>query len=285
MTSIHEDTNIGYVKLSIRSLERSLQFYRGVIGFQVLKQTDTAAELTADGEHVLLVLEENPSAVVLPERTVTGLYHFAILLPDRKELGIAINRLIENGIALGQGDHGVSEAFYLSDPDQNGIEIYADRPRSTWQRDAKGNYIMGTAPVDVEGLLAEAGDERKSLLPEGTVIGHIHLHVNDLKKAKAFYTDILGFDITGDYAGMSALFVSAGGYHHHVGLNIWAGKNAPPKPTNASGLTYYTIVLPNKEELEKVADRLQNAGYSVEEKNEGLYVKDPASGAGIVFVI
>ncbi|MGY3838948.1 VOC family protein [Bacillus atrophaeus] len=285
MTSIHQDTNIGYVKLSIRSLERSLQFYYGVIGFQVLKQTDTAAELTADGEHVLLVLEENPSAVVLPERTVTGLYHFAILLPDRKELGIAINRLIENGIAIGQGDHGVSEAFYLSDPDQNGIEIYADRPRSTWQRDAKGNYIMGTAPVDVEGLLAEAGDERKSLLPEGTVIGHIHLHVNDLKKAKAFYTDILGFDITGDYAGMSALFVSAGGYHHHVGLNIWAGKNAPPKPTNASGLTYYTIVLPNKEELEKVADRLQNAGYSVEEKHEGLFVKDPASGAGIVFVI
>ncbi|MGM0749816.1 VOC family protein [Bacillus atrophaeus] len=285
MTSIHEDTNIGYVKLSIRSLERSLQFYCGVIGFQVLKQTDTAAELTADGEHVLLVLEENPSAVVLPERTVTGLYHFAILLPDRKELGIAINRLIENGIAIGQGDHGVSEAFYLSDPDQNGIEIYADRPRSTWQRDAKGNYIMGTAPVDVEGLLAEAGDERKSLLPEGTVIGHIHLHVNDLKKAKAFYTDILGFDITGDYAGMSALFVSAGGYHHHVGLNIWAGKNAPPKPTNASGLTYYAIVLPNKEELEKVADRLQNTGYSVEEKHEGLFVKDPASGAGIVFVI
>lgn len=184
MTSIHEDTNIGYVKLSIRSLERSLQFYCGVIGFQVLKQTDTAAELTADGEHVLLVLEENPSAVVLPERTVTGLYHFAILLPDRKELGIAINRLIENGIAIGQGDHGVSEAFYLSDPDQNGIEIYADRPRSTWQRDAKGNYIMGTAPVDVEGLLAEAGDERKSLLPEGTVIGHIHLHVNDLKRRK-----------------------------------------------------------------------------------------------------
>ncbi len=285
MTSIHEDTNIGYVKLSIRSLERSLQFYCGVIGFQVLKQTDTAAELTADGEHVLLVLEENPSAVVLPERTVTGLYHFAILLPDRKELGIAISRLIENGISLGQGVHGVSEAFYLSDPDQNGIEIYADRPRSTWQRDAKGNYIMGTAPVDVEGLLAEAGDERKSLLPEGTVIGHIHLHVNDLKKAKAFYTDILGFDITGDYAGMSALFVSAGGYHHHVGLNIWAGKNAPPKPTNASGLAYYTIVLPNKEELEKVADRLQNAGYSVEEKHEGLFVKDPASGAGIVFVI
>lgn len=134
MTGIHQDTAIGYVKLTIKNMERSLGFYRNVIGFQVISQTDRSARLSADGKRVLLVLEENPSAVVLPERSVTGLYHFAILLPDRKELGIALARLIENGIALGQGDHAVSEALYLSDPDGNGIEIYADRPSSTWRR-------------------------------------------------------------------------------------------------------------------------------------------------------
>ncbi|MGV6973517.1 VOC family protein [Bacillus halotolerans] len=285
MTSIHEDTTIGYVKLTIRSLERSLQFYCNVIGFQVLNKTDRQAELTADGKRPLLILEENPSAVVLPERTVTGLYHFAILLPNRKELGIALARLIENGIALGQGDHAVSEALYLSDPDGNGIEMYADRPRSTWQRDREGNYVMTTTAVDTEGLLEEAGEERKTMLPNGTVIGHIHLHVSDLKEAKAFYTDVLGFDIVGDYAGMSALFISAGGYHHHIGLNIWAGKHAPPKPANASGLDYYTVVLPYQEELKRVADRVKNAGYSLEETENHFLVKDPVSGAHIKFVI
>ncbi|MEC1738566.1 VOC family protein [Bacillus mojavensis] len=285
MTSIHEGTTIGYVKLTIRSLERSLQFYCNVIGFQVLKKTDRRAELTADGIRTLLILEENPSAVVLPERTVTGLYHFAILLPNRKELGIALARLIENGIALGQGDHAVSEALYLSDPDGNGIEMYADRPRSTWQRDREGNYVMTTTAVDIESLLEEAGEERKTTLPNGTVIGHIHLHVSDLNEAKAFYTGVLGFDIVGDYAGMSALFVSAGGYHHHIGLNIWAGRNAPPKPANASGLDYYTVVLPHQEELKRVADRVKNAGYSIEETEDHFHVKDPVSGALIKFVI
>ncbi|MCP1458195.1 VOC family protein [Bacillus velezensis] len=285
MTGIHQDTAIGYVKLTIKNMERSLGFYRNVIGLQVISQTDRSARLSADGKRVLLVLEENPSAVVLPERSVTGLYHFAILLPDRKELGIALARLIENGIALGQGDHAVSEALYLSDPDGNGIEIYADRPRSTWQRDAEGNYVMQTAPVDVDGLLEEAGAERKSRLPEGTVIGHIHLHVTDLQEAKAFYTDILGFDIVGNYARMSALFVSAGGYHHHIGLNIWAGKHAPPKPGNASGLDYYTIALPHQKELSRVTKALTDAGFEIEEKEEGVFVKDPVSGADIAFTL
>ncbi|CAN2254332.1 VOC family protein [Bacillus vallismortis] len=285
MASIHEDTHIGDVKLTIRSLERSLAFYRDVIGFQVLQKTDRQAQLTADGKRALLILEENPSAVVLPERSVAGLYHFAILLPNRKELGMALARLIEHGIAIGHGDHAVSEALYLSDPDGNGIEIYADRPRSTWQRDREGNYVMTTTAVDIEGLLKEAGDERKTILPNGTTIGHIHLHVSDLNEAKTFYTDVLGFDIVGNYTGMSALFVSAGGYHHHIGLNIWAGKNAPPKPTNASGLDEYKVVLPHQEELGRVADRVKRAGYLIEETENSFRVKDPVSGAHIVFVI
>lgn len=163
--------------------------------------------------------------------------------------------------------------------------MYADRPRSTWQRDREGNYVMTTTAVDIESLLEEAGEVRKTTLPNGTVIGHIHLHVSDLKEAKAFYTDVLGFDIVGDYAGMSALFVSAGGYHHHIGLNIWAGRNAPPKPANASGLDYYTVVLPHQEELKRVADRVKNAGYSIEETEDHFHVKDPVSGALIKFVI
>ncbi|WP_121642167.1 VOC family protein [Bacillus vallismortis] len=285
MASIHEDTHIGDVKLTIRSLERSLAFYRDVIGFQVLQKTDRQAQLTADGKRALLILEENPSAVVLPERSVAGLYHFAILLPNRKELGMALARLIEHGIAIGHGDHAVSEALYLSDPDGNGIEIYADRPRSTWQRDREGNYVMTTTAVDIEGLLEEAGDERKTILPNGTTIGHIHLHVSDLNEAKTFYTDVLGFDIVGNYTGMSALFVSAGGYHHHIGLNIWAGKNAPPKPTNASGLDEYKVVLPHQEELGRVADRVKRAGYLIEETENSFRVKDPVSGTHIVFVI
>ncbi|MCY8535279.1 VOC family protein [Bacillus vallismortis] len=285
MASIHENTHIGDVKLTIRSLERSLQFYCDVIGFQVLQKTDRQAQLTADGQRALLILEENPSAVVLPERSVAGLYHFAILLPNRKELGMALARLIEHGIAIGHGDHAVSEALYLSDPDGNGIEMYADRPRSMWQRDREGNYVMTTTAVDIEGLLGEAGDERKTMLPNGTNIGHIHLHVSDLNEAKTFYTDVLGFDIVGNYTGMSALFVSAGGYHHHIGLNIWAGKNAPPKPTNASGLDEYKVVLPHQEELGRVADRVKRAGYSIEETENSFRVKDPVSGAHIVFVI
>lgn len=163
--------------------------------------------------------------------------------------------------------------------------MYADRPRSTWQRDREGNYVMTTTAVDIEGLLEEAEDERKTMLPNGTNIGHIHLHVSDLNEAKTFYTDVLGFDIVGNYTGMSALFVSAGGYHHHIGLNIWAGKNAPPKPTNASGLDEYKVVLPHQEELGRVADRVKRAGYSIEETENSFRVKDPVSGAHIVFVI
>ncbi len=284
MTSIHEDTNIGYVKLTIRSLERSLQFYCNVIGFQILQKTDRQAELTADGERVLLILEENPSAVVLPERSVTGLYHFAILLPNRKELGIALARLIEHGIAIGHGDHAVSEALYLSDPDGNGIEMYADRPRSMWQRDLEGNYVMTTTAVDIEGLMEEAGDERKTALPNDTIIGHIHLHVSDLNEAKAFYKDVLGFDIVGNYAAcpLSSFQPELPPSYR---LKHLAGRNAPPKPTNASGLDYYTVVLPHREELDRVADRVKHAGYSIEETENSFRVKDPVSGAHILFVI
>ncbi|ASB87607.1 VOC family protein [Bacillus sonorensis] len=278
---IHPHTELGYVKLKVSNLKRSISFYRDVIGFQLLKQDDKTAEFTADGKHPLLVIEEIPNAVVLPERAAAGLYHYAILLPNRKELGLALKNLLRHGIDIGQGDHLVSEALYLSDPDHNGIEIYRDRPREGWKRDDQGNYVMGTEPVDIAGLLEEAGDQEWQGLPPETKIGHVHFHVRDLHQAKEFYHSVLGFGIAGDYRYMSALFVSAGGYHHHIGLNLWAGHQAPFAPPEACGMAYYTVVLPDRAELENILHRLESSGHRPEEKDDAWFVKDPASGVGI----
>ncbi|GJM68009.1 hypothetical protein HMSSN036_02250 [Paenibacillus macerans] len=206
--SIHPAARIGSVYLKVRDLDRSVAFYREVIGLSVLKQNGNVAELTADGKTPLLYLEANGQYRVMPERSVSGLYHFAILVPDRTALGLALRNLIKYRIPVGQGDHLVSEALYLNDPDQNGIEIYADRPRDTWRRDESGEYIMSTDPVDVDGLLAISEGAEWRGLPPATRIGHVHFHVGDLREAERFYCQILGFEITAHYGG-AALFVSA----------------------------------------------------------------------------
>ncbi|WP_438349527.1 VOC family protein [Paenibacillus sp. FA6] len=273
---IHPSTKIGYVKLKISNLERSLVFYKEVIGLGVLNLTENTAELTVDGKEPLLVLEQIENAVVLPERSVAGLYHFAILVPDRISLGLSLRNLMKHNINAGQGDHLVSEALYISDPDGNGIEIYADRPRETWKRDAQGQYVMTTDPVDVDGLLAISDGQEWNGLAEGTIIGHVHFHVSDLQKAEEFYCNTLGLDVTAHYGAM-ALFVSAGGYHHHIGLNTWAGVGAPSAPANAVGLDYFTWVLPNQDELDTVIVQLKNAGISVTHRDGGWFVKDPSN--------
>ncbi|GGG09596.1 VOC family protein [Paenibacillus abyssi] len=276
MTHI-SDIELGEVKLKVSNLERSIKFYQEVVGLKMLNQEAKTAELTADGKNALLVLEEIPGAVVVPPRSASGLYHFAILLPTRKDLGLSLRNLIESGIHIGQADHLVSEALYISDPDHNGIEIYRDRPRETWTRDEKGNYNMATDPIDWEGLLEEAKGEAWTGLPAGTTMGHVHVHVSDLQKSKQFYCDVLGFDITANYMSrMGALFISAGGYHHHLGLNIWAGNGAPMPPVNGTGLAYYTIVVPDQEELDNVVGQLRNAGISAEEEAGAWFVKDPS---------
>ncbi|RKP53047.1 VOC family protein [Cohnella endophytica] len=275
--SIHADTVLGSFKIKVSNLARSIEFYREVVGFQVLSQDQSSARLTVDGIHAFAILEEIPSALITPRRTSSGLYHFAILVPTREHLGLSLRRLAESGIPVGQGDHSVSEALYISDPDNNGIEIYRDRPRSEWKHDAQGNILMGTDPVDIEGLLALAGNKPWTGLSPQTILGHIHLHVASLAESKAFYCDVLGFDLVVDGASMmGAYFVSAGGYHHHIGMNIWAGVGAPQAPANATGLAYFTIVLPNGSELERIVARLDDAGfpYSLQ---EGQYcVKDPS---------
>ncbi|RIX49321.1 VOC family protein [Paenibacillus nanensis] len=274
--TLHPSTRLGEVKLKVSSLERSLAFYQSVIGFQVLRQEGRTAELTADGTNVLVVLEEVPNAVIVPERSSSGLYHYAILLPTRKALGVALRRLLEHGINVGQADHFVSEALYISDPDLNGIEIYRDRPRDEWEYDAQGMVKMGTEPIDWNGLLAEAEGSEWQGLPAGTVIGHVHFHVRDLAESKQFYCDALGFEIEVDMMRfMRALFISAGRYHHHIGLNLWAGAGAPRVPANGTGIVYFTVVLPNAAELEKTALNMKQSGYTVERDGDIWWTEDP----------
>lgn len=268
-------THLGEVSLRISNLERSIQFYTEVVGLKLLERSEKVATLTADGKQPLLRLEQLTDAVTMPVRSTSGLYHFAILLPDRKSLGLALRNLAESGIEIGQGDHLVSEAFYISDPDHNGIEIYADRARDTWKRDADNNYIMSSDPVDVDSLFALAANEPWQGLPAGTVIGHVHFHVRSLEESRRFYTGVLGFDIVGNFANMSALFVSAGGYHHHIGLNIWAGAGAPVNPDNATGIDYFTIIYDGKEPLEQAVEQLRQSNLSIEQQGTDWFTVDP----------
>ncbi len=272
------NTRLGAPALTIARLDRSLAFYRDVLGFRLLQQEGDRAELTADGATVVLELTGIPDARPKPPRT-TGLYHFAILVPTRIMLARSLRRLIDARYPLqGASDHLVSEALYLADPDGNGIEIYADRPRDQW-RYQHGKIAMATEPLDLDDLLAQLSPTRggaaDEMLDPATRIGHVHLHVGDLAAAEAFYCGLLGFEVMQrDYPG--ALFVSAGGYHHHIGLNVWAGVGAPPPPPNAVGLRYFTIVLPTDGDLTALIERLRAAGVSPDREGPGWRLLDPA---------
>jgi catechol 2,3-dioxygenase len=272
---IHPETEIGHAHLIVSNLERSLRFYQNLIGFHILNKEKNKATLTTDGVTPLLVLEERKDAILKPSRT-TGLYHFAILVPNRASLARSLLHLLQSGYPLqGASDHQFSEAIYLADPDHNGIEIYADRPVEQWERTDSGEYKGTTDPLDVEDLLAEAGNERWLGLPKETKIGHIHLHVANIEEADVFYRNGLGFEAT-IRMGNHALFLSAGGYHHHIGVNTWAGVGAPQPPENATGLHLFSILLPSAEELKTVVERLKKIGASVEFAQEKAVVKDPS---------
>jgi catechol 2,3-dioxygenase len=274
--SIDPQTSMGAVHLTVSDLERSEQFYTEVLGFKPLPRRDGILTLTADGTTPLLELKGDPGAPPRPRRT-TGLYHFAVLMPSRLELARAIRRIAEARYPVqGGADHRVSEALYLADPDDNGIELYRDRPRDTWTF-PNGEIHMETDSLDYEGILAELKDEAASgdgLAPD-TRIGHMHLNVADLGQAEEFYHGVLGFDVMVRRAH-GALFVSAGGYHHHLGLNVWNGPGAPPPPEGAIGLRYYDIVLPDLPQLEQVMGRVQQAGIRAEEMDQGFLLQDPS---------
>lgn len=239
------------------------------------RRGDGTATLGVAGQPLLL-LTERTGARPWPreQRSYTGLYHVAILVPTRADLGRWVRHWLELGLPLGQGDHIVSEALYISDPDENGIEVYRDRPRDGWRWE-NGRVRMGGGPVDIPGLLADAEREGKpwSGLPVGTKIGHVHLQIGDIAEGAAFYHDVLGFDIV---AGMqSALFVSAGGYHHHIGMNIWHSEGATPAPADMVGLRFFTVALPNEDALQAVLARIEAAGITYTRTGDVIAVRDP----------
>ncbi len=278
---LHPSTRMGAVHLTVSNLDRSLAFYQDALGFQVHGREGNTARLGA-GREDLVALTELPGARAV--RNHSGLYHFAILTPSRLALARSLRRLAEMWVPVGGGDHLVSEAVYLSDPDGNGIEIYRDRPRSGWAYE-HGEIKMDTLPLDFHGILAELEGDRGEWagLEGGTVLGHMHLHVNDLAQAYRFYHDIVGFDLMVNYGG-SALFFSAGGYHHHLGTNTWAGVGAPPTPPDAVGLRHYEVRLANADERDRLAERFAANGVDYEVRDGGLFVRDPA-GNGVTFAV
>ncbi|MEN8374778.1 MAG: VOC family protein [Gemmatimonadota bacterium] len=256
------ETRLGTVRLQVSDLGRSVEYYEAVIGMKALADEGNSVLLGAHGHGTPLVeLRERPGARPVPPRGRLGLYHFAILLPDRAALGRVVGHLENIGVAPGSADHLVSEALYLSDPDGLGIEVYADRPRESWRRRGR-ELAMTTVALDRDGLIGASAGAPWSGLPAGAVIGHVHLHVGDLVEAAAFYHEAIGFDkTTWSYPG--ALFLSAGGYHHHLGLNTWA----PPVPQTEDDarLLEWTVELPTSEDVSAAARAIEEAGYAVEE--------------------
>ncbi|WP_420644168.1 VOC family protein [Candidatus Leptofilum sp.] len=274
MEAIHPNTQIGLVSLKVADFGRSLPFYTRNIGLMLLSQEDNTAVLGTTERPLLELIQQSGAT---PSGGTTGLYHFALLVPNRAELARTFKNLVETRTQFeGFSDHSVSEAIYLGDPDGNGIEIYRDRSRDKWPM-VNGRLQMNTLPLDLESLTGELNgrDEPWTGIYPGTVMGHIHLHVRDLDEAEAFYCDTLGFERVMRY-GSAAGFVSAGGYHHHIGLNTWAGRGVPPAPPEATGLRHYQILLPNQPALNAVAERLTMNGIAYESQEDRLIVRDPS---------
>lgn len=275
-------TFIGNVIIKVGNLDRSIDFYTNILGFEILKRNDNEVKLTVDGKSSFLTLIE-PDDVLAKRRGTTGLYHFALLLPSKKDLANIVIHLSKHNVYFGASDHLVSEALYLQDPDGNEIEIYRDRDASkwTWSND---QVDMATIPLDFERLLKHATpNEPWDKLPAKTVMGHIHLHVAELEETERFYVEGLGMDLVLRFGGQ-ALFLSYGNYHHHVGVNTWNGVGAPRPPLNGVGLESYTLVFNDEEARAEVITSLKNIGAIVEEEN-GDYVSYDPSGNKIVLAV
>lgn len=266
-------TRLGPVRLQVADLERSLAYYERVLGMRVLTRGDHSVALGPEGEaRVLVELQERPGAAPVPRRGRLGLYHFAILLPERAALGRFIRHLAETDEHAGMSDHLVSEAVYLTDPDGLGIEVYSDRPRGAWKNEGR-QLVMATEPLDVEDLVRAAGPGKWTGMPAGTVIGHVHLFVGDLEAAAAFYHAGLGLDkVVWSYPG--ALFLSAGGYHHHLGTNTWAAGAAPAREDDAR-LLEWEVRVPAVADARAALASLADAGFTVESAEDGGVARDP----------
>jgi catechol 2,3-dioxygenase len=281
--SIHPATRLGHVALAVADLARQVDFYQQVLGFRLHWRERESAGLGGGAED-LLRLTASPGGRRV--RGTTGLYHFAVLFPSRREFARVLARVIAARYPNAPTDHLMTETTYLNDPEGNGIELYVDTPeRGEWfmsggmfaARDNQGRPHSGREPLDVEDVLKalEPGDALDIPVPEQTKIGHVHLHVADLDEAVRFYNGVVGFDVRGNAGALGMAFVSAGGYHHHIGLNTWLGEGAPPPPPDALGLRHFTIVLPSREELDKIAQRVREAGVESEQTAGGMLIRDP----------
>jgi catechol 2,3-dioxygenase len=288
--SIHPATLPGYVHLTVASLERQISFYEKVIGLKLHWQKHNTAGLGVGNEDLVRMTEVKDA---IRYRGTTGLYHLAILLPNRRDLARAIARLFALKYRNYPTDHIMTKTTYLDDAEGNGIELYTESPEDgTWimtngdyiTRRADGSLSDGREPLDVEALFShlKESDRLDVGMPGETRIGHVHLHVSNIDEAVDFYHDMIGFDVMGVVRSFRMAFVSAGGYHHHLGLNTWQGEGAPPPPADALGLRAFSVVLPNKAELEKVVVRVKQAGLAINQTEAGILVRDPSQNGVIL---
>jgi len=297
--SIHPKTMMGQISLGVANLENQIAFYQQAMGFKLHWREDNKAGLGAGGKDLLILIEE-PN--LKKYRGVTGLYHVAYLFPNRRELAIAVARLFAIKYPNAPTDHIMTKTTYLDDLEGNGIELYCESPEDgTWTmangkfetRRADGSWSDGREPLDVDALFTHlkedpstgSGQARLDApVPPETRIGHVHLHVRDVDEAVEFYHGIIGFDVTGVAKAFQAAFVSAGGYHHHLGLNTWQGRGAPPPPPDALGLRYFTIDLPNQKAYDEVVARVDAAGIPSNQTEAGLLIQDPAQNGLVLRV-
>ncbi len=281
--SIAAATGVGAVELAVTDADRALRFYRDYVGLTPLESRESEIRLGAGGRE-LVVLHPGAERPVVPRRS--GLYHLAILVPDRKELARVIARLGHLRWDQYPTDHVMTKANYLWDPDGNGIEIYTESPEdgtmgfangtfAAWDKD--GRPRSGRDPIDLEELFSHLGQDDRidAPMPPATKIGHVHLHVADVEDALRFYHDLVGFDVIGHVPGVG--FVSAGGYHHHLGLNTWAGQGAQPAPPGTAGLRRFTVELPSRRDLDDVVGRLEHGEVRVVEESDGYAAVDPSA--------
>jgi len=279
---IAPETTVGAVHLTVSDLARSLDYYRSAIGLRVLEEGAGRASLGTDGGELLALVEERGAR---PAVGYTGLYHFALVVPERVQLAAWLAHAARDRVPLvGLSDHFVSEALYLSDPDGHGIEIYRDRPREIWE--GKVGTTLTTMPLDVDDLLGVLDDpatEPFDGLPAGTAMGHVHLKVSSIPETIEFYRDVLGLDLTAQL-GDQAAFLSAGGYHHHVGANTWESAGATAPPPGTAGLRHATVVLPDEPARADVVAAVESAGLPVDDQDGEPLVHDPSGNAFVVAV-
>ncbi|MEZ4671842.1 MAG: VOC family protein [Anaerolineae bacterium] len=278
---IHPATRLGHVHYTVANLDNQIAFYRDILGFKLHWREGNAAGMGAGKEDLLRLTQVDGTREV---QGTTGLYHTAFLVPTRLELAQLLRSIaITRTPIQGMSDHGTHHAIYLPDAEGNGIELAWDRPKEMWPKTLEEmiRNNRGLSPDTVFSVLTEDDAEWQGL-DAGTIVGHVHLHVSSLKPTNHFYHEVLGFGLPFDMTKAprqfadTAIFFSAGGYHHHIGTNIWQGEGAPPPPKDATGLRYFTAVLPDSDELERVRARLNEANVPAEQTENGLLIRDPA---------